>query len=391
MQEAAPTKSTRYHALDIWRGIVCVIVVLEHAAVCLWSVPETLQESGWARRAIVTCLTLNIGAPLIFVISVYCIASSLESSQRKGITPIHFLARRLWRIFPPYWVSMAVIAAVVIVLDRVGLDWLHRTTVGLELFAPSDFTTAQWIGNITLTETWRPLIAGTSGMLLNRVSWALCYQEQFYLVCFLALIFFPRKLHLALAGATLAIVGFHLVTRDIGSDKYYYGLFPDLWHEFAVGLLLFWRINVAQSALSKRAVEVGLLALFAIGCWSGAVSTAAAAAFGLLLILCYRWDAAVARISRLNPLRACGKRSYSVYLIHLPVCTVGNAGLAAMGMDGFWLRALVMVPVVTIASIGAGWIFYGVADRRFTALPSFKGWGPKLPTSASRGVVGVEA
>ena len=27
---------TRYQALDAWRGIVCLVVVLEHAGVALW-------------------------------------------------------------------------------------------------------------------------------------------------------------------------------------------------------------------------------------------------------------------------------------------------------------------------------------------------------------------
>ncbi len=390
MQETIPAKSTRYHALDIWRGVVCVVVVLEHAAVALWTDQVGFEGSSRVQRAIVTCLTLNIGAPLFFVISGYCIASSLESSRRKGISPVHFLARRLWRIFPPYWVSLALIAAVVVVLDRLDLRWLHQTAVGLELYAPADFTFAQWVGNITLTETWRPLVGGPGFLLLNRVSWALCYQEQFYLVCFLALILLPARLQAALAAATLAIVGFHLVSWDIGSDSRHAGLFPDLWHEFAVGLLLFWRINVATSTISRRAVEVGLFGLFLVGCFEGVTSTAAAAAFGLLLILCYRWDPAVARVEGFNPLRACGKRSYSVYLIHLPVCTVGNAALAALGLSTFWSRALIMVPIVTIASIAAGWAFFGVADRRFTNLPSIRGWRTKLGATSPRGVVAVE-
>ncbi len=219
-------------------------------------------------------------------------------------------------------------------------------------------------------------------MLLNRVAWALCYQEQFYLVCFLALILLPRRLHAALAGATLVIVCFRIWTKTVGSDRYYHGLFPDLWHEFAVGLLLFWRLNVANSTIAKRSVEFGLVGVAATGIWLGMTSTTAAAVFGLILIGCYRWDAAVARIHSLDPVRACGKRSYSVYLIHLPVCTVGNVVLAALGLSTFWSRALIMVPAVTFASIAAGYVFYNVADRRFTSLPTFKGWGTKLPAHA---------
>jgi len=371
MAEATTTPGTRYRALDAWRGIVCLVVVLEHAGVALWPGVGSEGSEGSIRRAIVAALTLNLGAPLFFVISGFCIASSLASSRRKGVTPGRFLARRLWRIFPPYWASMLAIGLLVVVLDRLGLGKLHQGSIGLELFAPSSLAAGQWFGNFTLTETWRPLIFGErSPLLLNRVAWALCYQEQFYFVCFLALVIAPRRLFGALGAATLAILAFRVVAWDSGRLWEFAGLFPDLWHEFAVGLALYWRINVAESRWSKRAVEAGFLALFAIGIWFGMVSTAAAAAFGLILLGFYRWDDAIARIGRLDLLRACGRRSYSIYLIHLPVCTVGNALLGQAGLSGFWSRALVMIPAVTAASVGAGWLFYRWVDRRFTDLPN---------------------
>src|SRR4051812_41333516 len=199
--------STRYQALDAWRGIVCLIVVLEHAGVALWGLDVGVSGfDGLLRQGIVTALCLNLGAPLFFVISGYCIASSLDSSRRKGTPPTRFLARRLWRIYPPYWASVAAIALIVMVLDRLGLRWLHQTAVGLELASPFDLNRSQWIGNLTLTETWRPLVGGSYSLLLNRVAWALCYQEQFYLICFLAIVFAPRRLYGALAAATLTIV-----------------------------------------------------------------------------------------------------------------------------------------------------------------------------------------
>ena len=372
--------SVRYHALDIWRGIVCLVVVLEHAAVALWSVDTGRVGSGldWVRQIIVFCLSLNIGAPLFFVISGYCIATSLDATRRKGIKPSTFLARRLWRIFPPYWASMLIIALAVVVLNAVGLRRWHETSVGLELFNPRSFHLSQWFGNFTLTETWRHcLAAGYEPRLLNRVAWALCYQEQFYLVCFFALVFLPSRLYGTLGFATLAIVLFRLVTNDIGAARYFTGLFPDLWHEFAIGLALYWRINVASSFWAKRAVEASFVAVGACGAWAGMVSTQAAAIFGLILLGCYRWDGWVAGIKRFDPLRKLGKRSYSVYLIHLPVCTIGNAALAEAGLNSFWLRALVMIPVVTAGSVVAGWLFYAGVDRHFGKLPSigrFSGW-----------------
>ena len=160
---------------------------------------------------------------------------------------------------------------------------------------------------------------------------------------------------------------------------------------FAIGLALYWRINVAQSFWSKRAIEVSLVGLFAIACRQNLVTTAAASAFGLLLIVCYRWDEPIARISQLDPLRLCGRRSYAIYLIHLPVCTIGNAALAEMGLTSFWSRALIMVPAVTAASVAAGWIFYGLIDRRFGNLPAWGWLAPKVsPDVAVAPVVVIE-
>src|SRR5258708_5072544 len=83
--ERPTVTSTRYQALDAWRGIVCLIVVLEHAGVALWNQVDhgIAGFDGFLRHGIVTVLCLNLGAPLFFVISGYCIASSLDSSRRK--------------------------------------------------------------------------------------------------------------------------------------------------------------------------------------------------------------------------------------------------------------------------------------------------------------------
>lgn len=370
--EVSSPRSVRYHALDIWRGIVCLVVVLEHAAICLWSVPPGLVTANWqpARDWLVWSLSQNVGAPLFFVISGYCIAASLDSTRRKGISPARFIGRRLWRIFPPYWASMAIIAGAVVLLNATGLGRWHTTGLGLELFNLDTFGWLQWLGNFSLTETWRPRVLPWQDMrFLNRVAWALCYQEQFYLICFVALVFFPNQLYKALGVATVLIVGFKLVVVDVRWDQPFIGFFPDLWHEFAVGLMLYWRINVATTPLARRTVEALFVGLFGFATWKGMITTQAAALFGLLLLGCYRWDEPIARVKRFDPLRALGKRSYSVYLIHLPICTIGNAALAEAGLNSLGQRLFLMIPLVMIGSVVAAWVFYATVDRHFGNLP----------------------
>src|SRR3954447_9923741 len=90
-------RSPRFHALDVWRGAVCLLVVLEHAAVALWpGVGDGAGLDGWLRRLIVGCLRRFIGAPFFFVRSCYSIASCTGSVRRRGVSPSLFLARRVW-------------------------------------------------------------------------------------------------------------------------------------------------------------------------------------------------------------------------------------------------------------------------------------------------------
>ena len=363
-------KAPRYQMLDVWRGLVCLVVVLEHVGVPLWAgAEEAVGWEGGVRWAVMQALRLNVGSPLFFVMSGYCIASCLDSARRRGTSPAEFLLKRVWRIFPTYWAALFGFVAVVAVLDTLGLPGLHRNAFSLEIDAPGDLTFAQWLGNLTLTETWRPLLGGGSGSVYTRVAWSLCYQEQFYAVCALVLWLAPGRLDRVLAAASVAIVGFHLAAWDVGAGPRIEGTFPVYWHVFAVGLAVYWRLNRAPEGNARRGVELGLAGLIVVGWATSSVATTASAGFGILLIALHRWDRRAGQLGWLDPVRAIGRRSYSIYLIHLPVTTVGNALLAGLGLSGFWPRVLVMVPVVTGASVAVGWAFYRAVECRFLGPP----------------------
>jgi peptidoglycan/LPS O-acetylase OafA/YrhL len=354
--------------------VVCVLVVLEHAGVALWSVADGSGLEGWLRRIIVAGLELNLGGPLFFVMSGYCVASCIDSARRRGTAPLVFLARRVWRIFPPYWVALAGFVAVVAGLDAIGLERYHRNgTVSLELESPGMLDAWQWIGNLSLTETWRPLVGGHQAIIYTRVGWSLCYQEQFYLVCFLTLLLFPRRFERALMGITAVILAFRVFVWDAGALHRIAGTFPELWHEFAVGWLVYIWMGRSAAPAVRRGLELGLIALLIVALRTGLVSTAGAAGFGLLLIVLHRWDDRLPGLRWLDPVRACGRRSYSIYLVHLPTVMVVNAWLQARGWEGFWPRALVMIPASVSAAVAVGWVFHRVVERHFLDLPATLG------------------
>lgn len=370
-------RDPRYQSLDVWRGLACLMVVLDHAAMATvqWSDTQgagSFLEYG-LRCAVVWGTRQSLGPPLFFVISGYCIAASVDSLRRKGKSAFDFMYRRLWRTFPPYWTAVLVYAAVVLFLDAAGLEKLHRSSVGFELDSPTQLNAWQWFGNLTLTETWRScFLGGGEPAIFTRVAWSLCYQEQFYAVCFVVALLTPRRLYGVLAAATAAILAVRVMAWDSGMLFRMDGLFPVYWHEFAVGLAVYWRLNVAAPRAWKRGVDLGLIALVSVGMLTEFESTAWAAAFGLVLVGARRWDGRLAGVEKLAPVRACGKRCYSIYLIHLPACTAILAGLNELGVTGFWPRVLISVPLASAGALVSGWLFYEHVESRFLNLPVVK-------------------
>ena len=367
-RDADPT-SPRYQMLEVWRGLVSIVVVLEHVGVALWSRSDE-ATNGWTggfQRVIETVLKWNVGTPLFFVMSGYCIAASLKASQRRGVSPLGFLGRRLWRIYPTYWAALLGLAVFVTVLDSTGLTRLHDNALSLKIASPSTLNPAQWVGNLTLTEMWRPIVGGGEAAMFDRVAWSLCYQEQFYIVCVLAVWVAPNRFGLTLAVFTVLVVLFRVAAWDARMLSRIEGLFPIYWHEFAVGLAVYWRLTGTGSSsfVTRRGLELVVAGMLVVASLNHNVSTIAASGLGLVLIALYRWDHVTADLAWLEPLRSCGKRSFSIYLTHLPVAAIGNQLLHDLGLTGFWGRTLVMMPLVTAASIAVGWAFHQAIERRF--------------------------
>ena len=95
------------------------MVVVHHAGYALeWT--ET-QGDGARWWAVWIVHHLNLGVPMFFVISGYCIAASAEATIDRGESAGSFLAPRVWRIYPPYWFALLGFLLMVAGLDAAGL------------------------------------------------------------------------------------------------------------------------------------------------------------------------------------------------------------------------------------------------------------------------------
>lgn len=366
----------RYATLDAWRGLACLMVIAFHSVAGTLVTPtfvgQIAAEGGSsADWLLVLVARFWIGVPFFFVISGYCIAAAADSARRRPRPARTFFIRRLRRIYPPLWGFLLIAAILVAVLPK--LFSALGVQVLIPYSTPTDVPFWQWFGSITLTEEWRHHVAGPqTGYFIGHI-WTLCYEEQFYLVSGLIVAFAPRWLFPAALAVTLFVVlklsG--AITLPFGTD----GTFLDgLWLAFAAGGAVYYRANVATPSI-RRCIDLGLVAGTIWGGthvadWWTFPQTLPAflfAAFPAALLLGWLqpFDELSKRVALLTPLRWCGMRCYSLYLVHGPIANLVSYNLYHAGVTGSTATVLITMPACLAASLLAGWAFYRWVEVRF--------------------------
>lgn len=296
----------------------------------------------------------DLGVPAFFVISGFCILSAARRTLKKDQSALAFLKRRLVRIYPPFWASVAVVMAVPFIIESFTGYWAKPLWYA--------YTWQDWVLVASLTRIFfghgQPLY--TTFVNVNAVYWSLAIEVQFYLVMFAALVW-RRHFNRILIATTVA--GFAALTIPALRGS---GLFLAYWPLFSVGMGLKWVLDRPVPKFWKP----GLAAAIAIMCAvivSDIVAPKAlpdmiyplvfAAAIGLVL-----WMAApLDRHFAFRPLLWLGSISYSIYLLHTLVSQVPAAALwNRMAPDTMLTKALVLV--ITLVPIYG---FYLIAEKPF--------------------------
>jgi peptidoglycan/LPS O-acetylase OafA/YrhL len=361
-------RQPRYLSLDLWRGVACLFVVVYHATL-IHAAYGLSSNAGRATDHVATWLLeltycLSIGVPMFFVISGYCIAAAADAARRRRHSVRSYFVRRFRRIYPPFWILIACFLVFHVVVDYLLFPGILSLSPAPAL-RPWWYSGWQWLGSLTLTETWRPYVIGGPRGHYPGHSWTLCYEEQFYAVTGLLLLVTARRFFL---GA--ALVSGLTVAALVGSAWWRVPIegffFDGSWLTFAAGVLVYYSVNYA----SPRGRWFLLAVLLAAVVWSivdpeRVPGGWAAFPFAVLLLALHRWDSHLATAPLVRPLMYCGTMCYSLYLIHmLPVKALSH-GLHRMGVNGDWPTLLITVPLCVAVSLVLGRLFYLLVEQHF--------------------------
>ena len=152
----------RMPALDGLRGLAILSVFLYHYAGGV----ELRPNSAWLRAMYSVTQFGWVGVDLFFVLSGFLITGILYDTQGESGYYSKFYARRSLRIFPIYYLYIAIVA---IVGGFVGIHW-----------RAAQATFLLYVG-FPCALVWPDIIPATSYIRITHL-WSLCMEEQFYLV-----------------------------------------------------------------------------------------------------------------------------------------------------------------------------------------------------------------
>ena len=349
-----------YQALDTWRGIASLWVVMFHSGEIITDRFPSLAH----QPLYLLCSNGYLGVQMFFVISGYCIANAAGSALRRDHGLWQFLRARGRRIYPPYWIALAFYA----LLSLGATALIASGHLKSSVLAGQDLRqqpALYFASNLTLSQ------AIFHQTRLCGVAWTLCYEIFFYLIIGIALLALKRRgepaMLSALHGLTVAALLLLLAVPQ-------YRFYPlDMWPQFGLGILAYdWlrhpdqkrpRVWAAASALLLlaftllRDVPIGTLGQ------TSRSTFLVSLIFAGMLVLFYRYDGAFTRNRVVRVIGEVGLFSYSLYLIHVPCLGLFNQAVKAVHLQeslaGIWFAASLL------AALAAGRLFYHLFERPF--------------------------
>ena len=318
--------------LDGLRALAITLVMLRHftavdaPAAGLGGILAATQ-TGW------------IGVDLFFVISGFLITGICLDHRGPGFLRA-FYARRVLRIFPPYFALLAVCGMASLAFSRTlprGFGWMLSFATNVDQARANDLNVVA----PPLTHLW-----------------SLAIEEQFYLAWPFLAACLPRRRSAFIALAALpTALAYRLFLIVADRHVAAYVLTFARVDALAVGALLAFAVRSRfAGVLTARRTWIGVGALpLALVIGEAARYSCLAIGFGALLAVTCGGAGPVARLLRIRSVRWVGRRSYGMYLIHLPVVATLRAlgWRSASGWDVLFLA--VVATAITLGLAEASW------------------------------------
>ncbi len=324
--------------LELLRAVAILMTVIQHAEVLVFW-PDSMHER--VRQS----LGLWTGVDLFFCISGFIITRTLLRSlekqpdgSRKRVA-VAFWIKRMWRLWPIAWVWLLISVVCAYVFNASGIFGDPRRMVSDALAGFLHVANIRWAGcysgwleTCNLVDSARIDLLFPTGWSLV-VYWSLSLEEQFYLVAPLLMLFLPRRVLLP----SLLVLWFCMVplSRSPLSVLWFFRL-----DALIVGVL----IAYSQTGTSwvrvgddrRRHGRAARRMIFGVLCgaalvsmaWVGAPGRADIAGaislislFGGVMVWIAGKDERLLMPDGLvgRALTWLGARSYSMYLVHMPV------------------------------------------------------------------------
>lgn len=320
------------------RGVAALLVVLFHLRIveARFGAGEPLLPS-FVRFA-------DAGVDLFFVISGFVMVTVASGRYGSPAQAGRFLARRTWRIVPPYWFYTTLVVVLMLVApDAVNSSYADQGIVASYLLWP---------------QAQLPLLT---------VGWTLIHEMYFYLAMAVAIAFL-RERHLPvflLCWATLVTIG--QVALADGAHPVTALLLNAMTLEFIGGALVavYWRrlgtrMSVAWVALGAMGFATGLFVLDQAGTQApGPVLRTLL--FGTAGVLVVAGAATLERLDRWQAprwLATVGEASYSLYLSHVFVISAAGRLWHWSGLNTTGTQHALFVLATLLACIVAGQVSY---------------------------------
>lgn len=360
LQQGPTAAKPTYRLIQILRAIAALMVVAHHATIMLWQ-RDHLPSPNW--------IAGSSGVDIFFVISGFVMTISSEPLRYAAHPARTFLARRLERIVPLYWIVTAAKVVVLLLAPALALNALGDRWHILSsfLFFPS----------LSAEARLEPVVV---------VGWTLNFEMAFYALFSLALAFRKRPVYL-LAPVLLLLPltpRVWLWESKMPFASYFY--FNSVLWEFLMGMALgvaATRIRKVPSWIAWLLLPLGFVPLLVwnevgVSYWRGAL-------WGLpAMLVVFSAIALEDRLGSYSPRWALelGDASYSIYLIH--TFTLPALGVWILRWPALWgahwpAEILLAVFVLVVLSALSGEAVYRAIERplmqwfkgrRRTAIPA---------------------